>query len=115
MVLGALLLSIKKMVIFFLPHIIINPIMRLEVMIMDKEWPEFIPWGEGTCSCCGEENVEVCALSDDYMVCEDCFFNELELCDECGELWDPNYVDFYDDDGRHVCMHCAEELGLIEE
>ena len=81
-----------------------------------EEWPEFIPWGEGTCSCCGEENVEVCALSDDYMVCEDCFYNELELCEECGELWDPNYVDFYeDDDGRHICMHCAEDLGLIEE
>lgn len=77
-----------------------------------KEWPDFVAWNRGTCDCCYEEDVDVCGLGEDYFVCENCWYNELQLCDECGELWDPSAVDFILVDGRMICEHCAENINI---
>lgn len=76
---------------------------------MEKlEWPDFEVWKTGHCDCCGEDDVEVCGIGEDYFVCENCWYNEMELCEECGELWDPKEVEFHEVDGRMICDHCFE-------
>lgn len=78
------------------------------------EWPEFSAWYKGKCDFCGRKNVQVCGLGEDLFYCKRCWYDELELCDECGELMDPTAVQFYDDGNRRVCMFCAENLGLVD-
>lgn len=66
----------------------------------------------GTCTNCGEENVEVTAVDEVTFLCEDCL-DELDYreCDECHEFWNQNYIEVKQiNDGRWLCEYCIEAL-----
>jgi len=75
---------------------------------------------KGTCTECGEENVQVTLIDEVISLCDDCI-EELDYieCDECHEFWLWDAIKFYDlKDGRTLCEHCAERLiedGLLSE
>ncbi len=67
-------------------------------------------WGVGTCTCCGKENVELHAVTDDDYVCDECLDNYYSRCDKCGQYWDIFAVDMVlTDDERRLCPDCAED------
>lgn len=66
----------------------------------------------GTCTECGEEDVEVTLIDEDTSLCDDCLdaLDYIE-CDECNEFWLWDAVKFYHlKDGRTLCEGCAEDL-----
>lgn len=71
----------------------------------------------GTCTNCGEEDIEVTLIDEETSLCDDCI-DELDYieCDECHELWLWDAVKFYHvNDGRTLCQHCAENLLADED
>ena len=73
--------------------------------------PDFVAHMNGKCDLCGEENADLYCI-DGYMnLCRHCFENEVDICDECGQIWVSNEVEFTEtDDGRMICEYCMEEL-----
>lgn len=67
--------------------------------------------GMGTCTNCGEEDIEITVVDEETMLCEDCL-EELDyiFCDECEEYWLWDAIKFYNlKDGRVLCENCAED------
>lgn len=66
----------------------------------------------GTCTNCGEEDVEVTLIDEETSLCDDCI-EELDYieCDCCHELWKWDALLFYHlKDGRTLCENCADDL-----
>lgn len=81
-----------------------------------SEYPSFVVQGHGECEYCGSKDVDLYCIQDYMWLCQDCLENEVTLCEECGELWISDAVEFYEaKDGRLVCEYCADNLGLTSE
>lgn len=66
----------------------------------------------GTCTECGEEDVEVTLIDEETSLCDNCL-DELDYyeCDECHEYWLADVLEPQDlKDGRTLCRHCVEAL-----
>ena len=76
---------------------------------------EFEVHDHGTCECCGKTDVDLCCIPNYMWLCEECFDN-MDICDICGEGYVEGALDFVLlDDGRYICPYCAEELEAEEE
>lgn len=75
------------------------------------EYDPDIPYSKrthGTCTCCGESDVDLIILNDDDHICTECLESDYQKCDECGEYWPIDMVDFIGE--KAVCSYCAEEM-----
>ena len=62
------------------------------------------------CEDCGNTVCEDCAVyisSEDKYVCQDCFDKHYARCDECGENFHRNDLEYID--GHHVCQDCLQD------
>ena len=65
----------------------------------------------GKCTECDTENVQVVCFDDGSALCEECLDSMYQLCDVCGEYYDPEYVEFFvHKDGRMICEYCADDF-----
>lgn len=65
----------------------------------------------GTCTLCGEKNRKLLIVDEENHVCKECLEEEYFQCDECGEYWAYDYVEYFDlKDGRTICEHCREDF-----
>ena len=66
---------------------------------------------KGTCTLCGKENCNLTILDDIDRVCDQCLESDFQLCDVCGEYYDPGNVEFFCHiDGRLICEYCKEDF-----
>lgn len=83
------------------------------------EYDPDIPYSKrthGTCTCCGESDLDLIILNDDDHICMECLEFDYQKCDVCGEYWPTDMVDFIGE--KAVCSYCAEEMedeGYIED
>ena len=71
------------------------------------EYDPDIPYSKrthGTCTCCGESDVDLIILNDDDHICTECLESDYQKCDECGEYWPIDMVDFIGE--KAVCSYC---------
>ena len=62
------------------------------------------------CTMCGEECEDITVIDDETRVCEDCLEDEFFYCDECGEFWLNDAVEYHTlADGRTICEHCNKD------
>ena len=73
-------------------------------------------WYDGRCTCCGRE-AHVVGIDDVTALCGECLGNSDYIqCDECGEYWNAEYVEFVTtDDGRTICEYCTEDMDAQDE
>lgn len=65
----------------------------------------------GTCTECGEEDVELTVIDKDTRVCDDCLTLDFVECDEC-QTWfafDSQKI-YHLMDGRTLCERCAKKM-----
>ena len=75
------------------------------------EYDPNIPYSKrthGTCTCCGESDLDLIILNDDDHICMECLESAYQKCDVCGEYWPMEMVDFIGE--KAVCSYCAEEM-----
>lgn len=66
-------------------------------------------WYCVSCDCELDED-DVCYGPDGDPYCEDCWGDRFYSCEECGEIFDLDYVNIVDD-GVMLCSDCAQNLG----
>ena len=79
---------------------------------MSKKYtmPDFIAHLHGQCDNCGDEDVDLFCVPGYMNLCQYCLENEADICDECGQIWLSDAVEFTEtEDGRMVCEYCMEE------
>lgn len=62
-----------------------------------------------TCTDCGKTGCSLTVIDEVTAVCDQCLDARFIQCDECGEYWDDNAVEFtYLADDRCICEYCME-------
>lgn len=63
----------------------------------------------GTCTRCEAENCQLTIIDDMDRVCVECLDSFFTLCDDCGEYWEDDAIEFFvTTDDRLICEHCRE-------
>lgn len=64
----------------------------------------------GKCTLCGRTGCDLTAVDEATFVCDECLEQEYFRCDDCGEYWSYDDVEFYHlKDGSTVCENCRED------
>ena len=64
----------------------------------------------GSCTLCGRTGCDLTAVDEFTFVCDECLEQEFFCCDDCGEYWSYDEMEFYHlKDGRTICENCRED------
>lgn len=83
---------------------------------MSFAMPKFIAQMNGKCEICGDADVDLYCIPDYMNVCKSCLENEMDICDECGQIYVTGSVEFTEtDDGQMICEWCMENRECLED
>ncbi len=91
---------------------------KIKLPVPEKREGKVIRWsfcysGDTECMWCGSTDGD---FSEDSLICSDCGGgNHYASCCRCGRRIDPDYDNYYYDDGEYYCEDCRDEYFTYDE